>query len=92
MLTPAQTEELPIELEKQFRDLEQRVMSDVVRRLKLNGNDITRSADWQINRLIELGKSQEEIKQYLANALKMSDNEIEKAYQKVIDEGYAQNE
>ena len=92
MLTPAQTEELPIELEKMFRDLEQRVMSDVVRRLKLNGNDITRSADWQINRLIELGKSQEEIKQYLANALKMSDNEIEKAYQKVIDEGYAQNE
>ena len=92
MLTPAQTEELPIELEKQFRDLEQRVMSDVVRRLKLNGNDITRSADWQINRLVELGKSQEEIKKYLANALKMSDNEIEKAYQKVIDEGYAQNE
>ena len=92
MLTPAQTEELPIELEKQFRDLEQRVMSDVVRRLKLNGNDITRSADWQINRLIELGKSQEEIKQYLSNALKMSNNEIEKAYQKVIDEGYAQNE
>ena len=40
----------------QFHDLENRIMADIIRRIRKEGN-ITSTADWQINRLAALGHS-----------------------------------
>lgn len=61
MLTADEIESLPIGLEKQFRQLEKRIMRDIIRRLK-NAEEITRTADWQIYRASELGKAADDIK------------------------------
>lgn len=91
MLSPSELEAMPLELEAQFKQLESRVMTDIVRRLKNNGNDIIRSADWQINRLNELGASKEEIKKYIQETLDLSNAEIDKIYANAIESGYAHN-
>lgn len=91
MLNPNEIEALPVELEKHFKDLEARVMQDIVRRIRIN-DEITRSADWQIHRLYELGKGQEKIKKYIKNALNLSDSEIDKIYAEAIENGYVRDE
>ena len=39
-----------------YQDLEERIMQDIVRRI-VKAGEITRTADWQINRLRLLGYS-----------------------------------
>lgn len=92
MFTPAQLEGVPIALERLFKDLETRIMLDIIRRLKNNNNEIIRAADWQINRLYELGKSKTEIKEEIQKALNASDKEINNIYENILAEGYARNE
>ena len=41
-------------IERQFYDLENRIISDIIRRIKKTG-EITSTADWQINKLMQLG-------------------------------------
>lgn len=91
MFSPNEIEAMPLELEKQFKDLETRVMEDIVRRIKING-EITRAADWQIYRLQELGKAQEEIRQYIQDTLHLSDEEIDKLYSDALESGYVRDE
>lgn len=74
-------------LAKHYRTLEQEIMSDIVRRIKKAGK-ITSSADWQLNRLIFLGKSSEDLKKLVASAVQFDDAEVEKLYQAVIEEEY----
>lgn len=88
MFKPGEIEGIPLGIEKQFSDLEQRVMEDIVRRLKANGNDITRAADWQIHRLHELGVSKRVIKKYIKDSLKLDSKEINHIYKNVIRRGY----
>ena len=90
MFNPGELEGIPIPLEQQFSQLENRIMQDIVRRIKINSK-ITRSADWQIYRLTELGKSQQDIKKYIQDTLKLSDDEINKLYSSVIETGYARD-
>ena len=52
------------QIEKNFSDLEIRIMEDIVRRIKQTGK-ITSTADWQINRLRILGYSSEDIEKML---------------------------
>jgi hypothetical protein len=92
MFTPNEIEAIPLNLEKTFRDMESRIMADIVRKLKDNGGDITRATDWQIQRLYELGKSKEEIKEEIQKALDLSDQEIDNMYDEVLPKGYARNE
>ena len=77
MFNPGELEGIPLPLEKHFLELENKIMADIVRRIKING-EITRSADWQIQRLSELGKSKEAIKGYIQETLKLSHEEIDK--------------
>lgn len=79
MLTGDEIESLPIGLEKQFRQLEKRIMRDIIRRLKSAG-EITRAADWQIYRASELGKAADDIKKEIAEALGASEAEVNKIY------------
>ena len=91
MFKPNEIEAMPLELERQFKTLENRVMEDIVRRIKING-EITRAADWQLHRLQELGKAQEDIKQYIQDTLQLSDKEIDRLYSDAIASGYAHDE
>lgn len=79
MLTADEIESLPIGLEKQFRQLEKRIMRDIIRRLK-NAEEITRTADWQIYRASELGKAADDIKKEITEALGASEDEVNKIY------------
>ncbi len=67
-------------------------MSDLTERLKANGEEIISAADWQINRLYELGVSKDEIDSLIQSTLNVSDDEIDRIYDEVVKSGYARNE
>ena len=90
-ITEKDIESVPQPIVSLFNDLEQTIMLDIIRRLQANNKEITRSADWQINRLYELGKSKEEIKRYIKNTLNLSDEQIDKVFSNVISSGYARD-
>ena len=50
MFTSGELERVSMALDEPMKELEMRIMQDVVRRIKING-EITAAADWQINRL-----------------------------------------
>lgn len=90
MFTPGELERMPKALEKLYSDLEWRIMQDIIRRLKING-EITRSADWQLYRYYELGESKKVIKQAVKDALDLSDHEVSLLYSDAIASGYARD-
>lgn len=92
MFTPQELERMPIELEKLFQQLEIDIMLDIIRRMKLNNNEITRAADWQIYRLQRIGKSKRAVKKYLEETLNLSKKEINHIYKNAIRNGYAEDE
>lgn len=83
-------EKLSQQIEKNFSDLEMRIMEDIVRRIKKAGK-ITSTADWQINRLRILGNSSEDIEEMLKEALEASYPEMFELYDQVIDWEYVRN-
>ena len=64
MFTAGELEDAAYGVEQTFADLETRIMDDIVRRIRING-EITRAADWQIHRLHELGASDAVVKAYI---------------------------
>ena len=73
-----------------YINLEERIMQDVVRRIKKAG-EITSTADWQINRLRILGYSSEDIEREIKKALNASYPDMIELYDKVIDWEYVRN-
>lgn len=92
MFTPTEIEALPSAMEQLYRSLQLNIMSDLTERLKANGEEITSAADWQINRLYELGVSKDEIDSLIQSTLNVSDAEIDRIYDEVVKSGYARNE
>lgn len=90
MLTSGEIEAASMALDEPFKDLEMRIMEDIVRRIKING-EITRSADWQITRLLQLGMSMKEIENDIQAALNISDEDMHKMYSDIISSGYARD-
>ncbi|MBS4980043.1 MAG: phage minor capsid protein [Lachnospiraceae bacterium] len=86
-MTPEEKGSLPIRLEKQFYELQDRIFTDIVRRIKKAG-EITSTADYQINQLLLLGNSTEFIEQELKRLLEASYPEIWALYDKVCDWEY----
>lgn len=78
-MTQGEIEKLGQKTAKIFSELELRIMSDIVRRIKINGFS-TSSADWQFTRLQQLGKSEEDIKKWVQEALEASDEELERIF------------
>ena len=76
-------EQLSRQIERNYSDLEMRIMQDIVRRIKKAGK-ITSTADWQINRLRILGNSSEDIEKMLKEALNASYPQMFELYDKVI--------
>lgn len=50
------TEKISLRMENIWLKTEERIMEDIIRRIKKTGK-ITSTADYQINRLIEMGKN-----------------------------------
>lgn len=90
-MTLGELEKLPLKARKPISDLEIRILDDIVRRIKLNGFS-TASADWQISRLQQLGESEEEIKDWIRQALDTSEKEIEKIFSDEIYQQYMKQE
>jgi len=83
-------EKLSRKIEKNFSDLEMRIMEYIVRRIRKTGK-ITSTADWQMNRLLILGNSSEDIEKMLKEALNASYPEMFELYDQVIDWEYVRN-
>lgn len=92
MFTPTEIKALPSAMEQLYRSLQLNIMSDLTERLKANGEEITSAADWQINRLYELGVSKDGIDSLIQSTLNASDDEIDRIYDEVVQSGYARNE
>lgn len=86
-MTQGELEKLAQAHGKIFSDLEIRIMDDIVRRIKINGFS-TASADWQMTRLRQLGKSEEDIKEWIRMALDVSEEELERIYSDEVYEQY----
>lgn len=74
-------------VEKKYRDLEVSIMKDVVRRIQKAGT-ITSTADWQIQRLIILGNSTEDIKALVSKAVDGNEELVRQLYEEVIANEY----
>lgn len=83
-MTQGEIEKLTAKTENIFSELEVRIMSDIVRRIKENGVS-TASADWQISRLQQLGMSEKQIRTWIQKALEASDKEMDHIFS---DEAY----
>ena len=83
-------EKLSRKIEKYYSDLEDRIMQDIVRRIRQYGK-ITSTADWQINRLVALGNSSEDIEKMIKETLDASYPEMFELYDQVIDWEYVRN-
>ena len=81
---------ISLRMEAMWTDAEKRIMEDVVRRIKKNGK-ITSTADYQINRLIELGKSTEEIERIIKESLDATYPQMFELYDEVANWQYVRN-
>lgn len=79
-----------LRMEAVWTDAEQRIMADIVRRIKKAG-EITSTADYQINRLIEMGKSTEEIERILKETLNATWPEMFELYDNAANWQYVRN-
>lgn len=77
-------------VEKKYRDLELSIMEDIVRRVRKAGS-ITDAADWQIQRLLILGNSTQDIEDLIRKAVDGSEDEVRRLYQEVIDREYTRD-
>lgn len=73
-----------------YRNLELRIMEDIVRRIKETG-EITSTADWQINRLKILGYSSEDIENAIKDTLNASYPEMFELYDKIVEREYVRD-
>ena len=87
MLAQGDMERLAAAMERAASKLEADIMKDIVRRIRANG-DMTSSAEYQINRLRQMGKSDAYIKEQVQMFLRASDEEVERIYRGVTENEY----
>ena len=80
-------EGIPIPLERTMSELEMRIMADIVRSIRVNGFS-TAKTDWQIQRMIQLGESEENIKQWIRETLAVTDAELDHIFSDTVYEQY----
>lgn len=88
--TTPDVQRMGLQAEKIWREAERRIMEDVIRRIRKTG-EITSTADYQINRLIEMGKSREEVERIIKEALGATWAEMFEMYDKVAEWEYVRN-
>ena len=90
-MTPEQKGSLPLRVEKLFYELQDRIFTDIIRRIQKTG-EITSTADYQINKLLVLGNSTEFIEQEMKRLTGKTDPEIWELYDKVSNWEYVRYE
>lgn len=90
-MTPEQKGSLPLRVEKLFYELQDRIFTDIIRRIQKTG-EITSTADYQINKLLILGNSTEFIEQEIKKLTGKTDPEIWELYDKVSNWEYVRYE
>ena len=88
--TAPDVQRMGLQAEKIWREAERRIMEDVIRRIRKTGG-MTSTADYQINRLIEMGKSREEVERIIKEALGATWPEMFEMYDKVAEWEYVRN-
>ena len=88
--TAPDVQRMGLQAEKIWREAERRIMEDVIRRIRKTG-EITSTADYQINRLIEMGKSREEVERIIKEALGATWPEMFEMYDRVAEWEYVRN-
>ena len=86
-MTPNQLATIAQPLEKLFYETQQRIMTDVVRRIKKTG-DITSTADYQLNKYLILGGTTEMIESEIQRLTQKSYAEMFELYDRVINSDY----
>lgn len=86
-MTQGEIEKLAVKTGNIFSSLEIRIMMDIVRRIREAGF-ATASAYWQISRLQRLGLAEKDIREWIQNALKASNVEMEKVFSDEVYEQY----
>ena len=77
-------------IEKKYRNLENEVMKDVVRRIQKTGK-ITSTADWQLQRYMILGHSTEDVQKIVSSAVGGVDADTFRLYDEVIGQEYVRS-
>lgn len=90
MYTASELERASMALDEPMKTLENSIMSDIVRRIRDNG-EITAAADWQITRLVQLGMGMAEIQAAITEALGAAEDITETLFTDVISAGYARD-
>ena len=90
-MTPEQKGSLPLRVEKLFYELQDRIFTDIIRRIQKTG-EITSTADYQINKLLVLGNSTEFIEQEIKRLTGKTDPELWELYDKVSNWEYVRYE
>ena len=83
-------EHVSLRMESIWMEAENRIIQDIVRRIKTYGK-ITSTADYQINRLIDMGKSREEVEKIIKEAMDLSWPEMFKLYDDIAEWEYVRN-
>lgn len=83
-------EKVSLRMESIWMEAENRVIEDIVRRIRKEGK-ITSTADYQINRLIQMGKSSEEVEKILKEALDATYPQMFKLYDDIAEWEYVRN-
>lgn len=91
MMSQGKIEQVPVQLQKVFAQMEQRILDDLVERITI-AEEIISVSDWQLNRLYETGRSRKEIDQALQEALGYTDaDKLEELYRNTVGEDYVRN-
>lgn len=86
-MTQGELEKIPLPFEKCMSDLEMRIMSEIVRAIRINSLS-TSTSDAQIQKLIQMWKSEENIRKYVKEALDVTDNDLDKIFSDDVYEFY----
>lgn len=87
-MTQGEIEGIPLPFQQAMGSLEVRIMSDIVRRIRINGS-VTASAEWQYDRLRQLGESEAYIRSQIQVMLGVTDKEVERLFSGMVSEAGA---
>ena len=90
-MTQGEIEKLTVKVSNIFSELEVRIMTDIVRRIKEN-SFASASVDWQISRLQQLGMAEEDIRGWIQSALQATDAEMDRIFSDEVYKQYYEQE
>ncbi|MFV0529489.1 MAG: phage minor capsid protein [Lachnospiraceae bacterium] len=89
-MLPERLSEMSLLAEKHFQDLQNRILEDIVRRIRKTG-EITSTADYQIQKLQMFGNTTEFIESEIKKTLKATDAQMWELYDEVIEKDYTRS-